>query len=120
MNEQPKDWARPVVYFSVTARDPGAQRAFYSAMFNWDIGDGPFMQVPAGIGSPENGIGGHINAGEEPGFTLYVQVRDVTESLARATSLGATKMHDPFQIPGGALIAGIRDPEGNPLVLVQQ
>ena len=117
-NDTP-DWARPVVYFSIAARDPDAQRRFYSTMFGWDIGEGPFMQFPAGIGSPENGIGGHIAAGE-PGFSLYVQVRDMDESLARAVGLGATKVHDPFQIPGGALIAGIRDPEGNSLVLVQQ
>lgn len=113
------DWARPVVYFSIAARDPRAQRGFYAAMFGWEIGEGPFMQIPAGIGSPENGIGGHISEGE-PGFSLYVQVRDMDESLARAADLGATKVHDPFQIPGGALIAGIRDPEGNSLVLVQQ
>ena len=113
------DWARPVVYFSIAARDPDAQRRFYADMFGWRIGEGPFMQFPAGIGSPENGIGGHIAAGE-PGFSLYVQVRDMDESLARAVGLGATKVHDPFQIPGGALIAGIRDPEGNSLVLVQQ
>ncbi len=113
------DWARPVVYFSIAARDPEAQRRFYATMFGWRIGDGPFMPIPAGIGSPENGIGGHISAGE-PGFSLYVQVRDVDESLALAERLGATRVHDPFQIPGGALIAGIRDPEGNSLVLVQQ
>lgn len=113
------DWARPVVYFSLAARDPRAQRAFYSTMFGWDIGEGSFMQIPAGIGSPENGIGGHISAGE-PGFSLYIQVRSLDASLELAIELGATKVHDPFQIPGGALIAGIRDPEGNSLVLVQQ
>ncbi|MGA1362030.1 MAG: VOC family protein [Ilumatobacteraceae bacterium] len=114
------DWPRPVVYFSVSAVDPERQRAFYSAMFNWDIGDGPFMQVPAGIGSPEIGIGGHINRADSPGFSLYVQVRDVNASLARAVELGGATVHDPFQVPGGAMIAGITDPEGNSLVLVQQ
>jgi predicted enzyme related to lactoylglutathione lyase len=114
------DWPRPVVYFSVSAVDPERQRAFYSEMFNWDIGDGPFMQVPAGIGSPEIGIGGHINRADSPGFSLYVQVRDVNASLARAVELGGAKVHDPFQVPGGAMIAGITDPEGNSLVLVQQ
>lgn len=119
-NDTTPEWPRPVVHFSVTARDPEAQRTFYSRMFGWNIGDGPFMQIPAGIGSPENGIGGHISQGSTPGISLYVQVRDVPASLALALELGATKLHDPFQIPGGALLAGIRDPEGNPLVLVQQ
>lgn len=115
----PRDWARPVVYFSVQAADPGRQRAFYSAMFNWDITDGPFMQIPAGVGGPETGISGHISAGA-PGFSLYVQVRDINASLARAVELGGARVSDPFQIPGGAMIAGITDPEGNSLVLVQQ
>lgn len=114
------DWARPVVYFSITAKDPEAQRTFYSEMFNWDIGDGPFMSIPAGIGGPENGVGGHISAGHEPGVTLFVQVRDLEASVTRAAGLGATTTFDPVQIPGGPRIAGIRDPEGLTLTLVQQ
>ena len=114
------DWARPVVYFSVQAIDPDRQRAFYSTLFNWDIGDGSLMRFPAGIGGPENGIGGHINPGATPGFSIYVQVRNVPESLAKSLELGATKVHDPVQLPGGPMIAGITDPEGNSLVLVQQ
>lgn len=114
------DWARPVVYFSIQAADPSRQREFYSAMFNWDIGDGAFMRIPAGIGGPENGIGGHISRSETTGFSLYVQVRDLDSALAQAVELGGAKVHDPVQIPGGAKIAGITDPEGNSLVLVQQ
>jgi predicted enzyme related to lactoylglutathione lyase len=37
-----------------------------------------------------------------------------------AVSLGGKLTSEPFQIPGGALIAGIEDPEGNPITLVQQ
>ena len=55
------------------------------------------------------GIGGHINRADAPGFSLYVQVRDVNASLARAVELGGAKVNDPFQIPGGAMIAGIND-----------
>lgn len=114
------DWARPVVYFSITAKNAEAQRAFYSDLFNWSIGDGPIMSIPAGIGGPENGIGGHMNTGAEPGVTLYVQVRDLDLSLERAVALGGTRTFEPVQIPGGARIAGIRDPEGLNLTLVQQ
>ena len=114
------DWARPVVYFSIQAVDPERQRTFYRQLFNWDIGDGQIMRIPAGQGGPENGIGGHLNRGDSPGFSLYVQVRDLDAALEKSIGLGATKVHDPFQIPGGARIAGITDPEGNSLVLVQQ
>jgi predicted enzyme related to lactoylglutathione lyase len=37
-----------------------------------------------------------------------------------AVELGGSLTSEPFQIPGRALIAGIKDPEGNPITLVQQ
>ena len=114
------DWTRPLVYFSIQAVDPKKQRAFYSELFNWDIPEEGFMSIPAGIGSPANGISGHISAGQTPGFTIYIQVRDINESLTRAVQLGGTKVSDPFQIPNAAMIAGITDPEGNSVTLVQQ
>ena len=114
------DWARPVVYFSIQAMDQQKQRAFYSQLFNWNIADAPFMSIPAGPGSPENGISGHIAPSKQPGFTLFVQVRNVHEALARAVELGGAKVSDPFQVPNGPMIAGITDPEGNSLTLVQQ
>jgi predicted enzyme related to lactoylglutathione lyase len=114
------DWARPVVHWAITARDPDKQRAFYAALFNWNIGDGPIMNIDAGIGSPEPGPGGHIQAGDAPGIALYVQVRDIKESLVRAVELGGEKVSDPFDVPGGPTIAFVKDPEGNALTLVQQ
>jgi uncharacterized protein len=113
------DWARPVVHWAISARDPEAQKAFYAALFNWDIGDGPIMNIDAGIGGPEPGPGGHIQEGE-PGVSLYVQVRDIKQSIERAVELGGSKASDPFDVPGGPTIAFITDPEGNALTLVQQ
>jgi predicted enzyme related to lactoylglutathione lyase len=114
------DWSRPVVHWALVARDPDAQRAFYAALFNWSIDDGPTMNIAPGIGGPEPGPGGHIQAGDTPGVSLYVQVRDIKESLARAVELGGSKESDPFDVPGGPTIAFVKDPEGNPLTLVQQ
>jgi uncharacterized protein len=114
------DWARPVVHFEIEARDPERQRAFYAAMFNWSIGDGPIMNIPAGIGGPESGPGGHMRQSERSGFTLYIQVRDLRESLDRAAALGGSIVMEPLDLPGGPTIAAITDPEGNALSLVQQ
>ena len=114
------DWARPVVHWEIEARDPEKQRAFYSAMFSWNIGDGPIMNVPAGIGGPEPGPAGHIRQSERSGVTLYVQVRDLAAAVQQAVELGGTVTLERFDIPGGASLAGITDPEGNPLTLVQQ
>jgi hypothetical protein len=115
-----EDWARPVVHWEIEAIDPDRLRGFYRALFNWDIGDGPIMTIAAGIGGPEPGPNGHLRRGERSRVTLYVQVRDLRESLAKAADLGGAVTLDPFDVPGGPTLAGLTDPEGNPVMLVQQ
>lgn len=114
------DWARPVVHWEIEALDPDHLRTFYRELFNWSIGDGPIMNIPAGIGGPEPGPAGHLRQSGRSGVTLYIQVRDLAESLAKAKELGATVITDPFDVPGGPTLAAISDPEGNPVMLVQQ
>jgi predicted enzyme related to lactoylglutathione lyase len=108
------------VHWEIEARDPEVQRRFYGEMFHWQIGDGPIMQIEAGIGGPEPGPGGHVRAGEQSRVSLYIQVRDLRASLDRTSELGGTVLSDPFDIPGGPTLAAISDPEGNPVMLVQQ
>ena len=116
-----EDWARPVVHWEIQARDAAKCREFYQAMFNWPIsGEGRILQIPAGIGGPEPGPGGHIMPSDTSRIVLYVQVRDLRESMDRAVTLGGAITREPFDVPSGPTIAGIADPEGNPLVLVQQ
>lgn len=117
---EPPDWPRPLVHWEIRGRDPERLRAFYAALFNWTIDDGPVMSIPPGVGGPEPGPGGHIARGNEPGVVLYVQVRDLRASLANAASLGGTVLREPFDVPGGPTIARIADPEGNVIALVQQ
>jgi predicted enzyme related to lactoylglutathione lyase len=115
-----EDWARPVVHWEIQARDAPALRAFYAQLFNWQIGDGPVMRIPPGVGGPEPGPGGHIRQGGYPGVTLYIQVRDLGDSLAKAEQLGGRVLSQPADVPGGPTVAGIADPEGNRVMLVQQ
>jgi predicted enzyme related to lactoylglutathione lyase len=103
------DWARPVVHFEIVARDPQRQAAFYRGLCHWEIGDGPIMVIPPGLGGPEPGPGGHIRQGA-----------DLRTSLDLAVELGGRIVAEPFDVPGGPTLAAIDDPEGNPLVLVQQ
>ncbi|MEX2227493.1 MAG: VOC family protein [Dehalococcoidia bacterium] len=116
-----EDWARPVVHWEIRAKNPDQQRDFYAKMFNWNIGDGPIMSIPAGVGAPDpEGFTGHIMARETSGFSLYIQVLDLRASMDRAKELGGAVTQEPFDVPGGPTIAGITDPEGNPVTLVQQ
>ena len=114
------EWARPVVYFEIEALNADVLAPFYREMFNWEIGEGYIRQIPAGIGGPENGISGHMRQGKRSGVMLYIQVKNIEASRAMTVSLGGKLTSEPFQIPGHALIAGIEDPEGNPITLVQQ
>ena len=114
-----QDWARPVVHWEIEAKDPERQRAFYAELFNWHIGDGFIMDIPAGIGGPEPGPAGHIRAGERSGVTLYVQVADLRASLDKSVSPRRHHRGGALRRPRRAHLAGITDPEGNPLMLVQ-
>jgi predicted enzyme related to lactoylglutathione lyase len=114
------DWARPVVHWSIVAVDAERQRAFYSALFNWEIGDGPIMDIPAGIGGPEPGPAGHIQSGARPDVSLYVQVGDLRSTIDKAIALGAKETIAPFDLENGQTLAAIEDPEGNFVMLVQQ
>jgi predicted enzyme related to lactoylglutathione lyase len=104
----------------MVAVDPDRQRSFYSALFNWEIGDGPIMSIPAGVGGPEPGPGGHIQSGANPGVSLYVQVRDLRSTIDTAIELGGKETIPPFDLENGQTLAAIEDPEGNFVMLVQQ
>jgi predicted enzyme related to lactoylglutathione lyase len=108
------------VHWEVEALDPERQRAFYAGLFNWEIGDGPIMQIPPGVGGPEPGPGGHIRGSDRSSVNLYVQVRDLRATLQRAVELGGTVVAEPFDLPGRPTLAAIDDPEGNRVMLVQQ
>jgi uncharacterized protein len=115
-----QDWARPLVHWEIQAKDPAKIRDFYAKMFNWEISDGRIMNIPTGIGAPENGLAGHIMPSDTSRVVLYFQVRDLAASLKLAAELGGAVTRQPFDIPNGPTIAGITDPEANPVVLVQQ
>lgn len=114
------DWARPVVHWEIEALDPERLKAFYAELFSWDIGEGFLLNIAAGLGGPEPGPNGHIRQSDRSRINLYVQVRDLAESLAKAEELGGRITLDRLDVPGGPTLAGIADPEGNTITLVQQ
>src|SRR5260370_26180664 len=107
MNE---DWARPVVHGEIEAGDAGGQAAFCRRLFNWEIGRGLIMPIPAGLGGPEPGPAGHIRQGEHSGVSPYVPVRDLGASPALAAQLGARGVAQPFHIPGRPTLARLPYP----------
>jgi hypothetical protein len=123
MTEQDADWARPVVFFEIRGRDAERLRDFYRELFNWKIDINEALGVARaepGVGPPEEGIGGVLLQGDTPGVSIYIQVRDLRESLEKAERLGGKKVLDPVDLPTGTTIARIQDPDGNFIGLVQQ
>jgi uncharacterized protein len=121
---------QPVVHFEVIGKDGDGLKSYYSELFGWQIESNNPMGY--GIVSREGntnaegiGIGGGISAGPE-GYeghvTFYVEVPDVEAALAKAESLGGSRIMGPETISGemGQMVLGqLKDPEGHMIGLVQ-
>ncbi len=113
---------RPVVFFEIRGKDSKRLQEFYASLFGWKI-DSIMMNygmVEPGIGGPEEGVGGGISQGDTPLLTIYVQVLDLNETLAKAEEMGGKAVMQPMDTPDGPRIAVFEDPEGNTMGLVKQ
>jgi len=114
---------RPVVHFEIRGKDPQRLAEFYRELFGWDIDAANpmgIMAVQHGIGGPEDGVGGHIRPADAPGVSIFVQVLDLNETLSKAEAMGGRAVMQPFDVPGGATVAWMADPDGNLCGLVKQ
>jgi predicted enzyme related to lactoylglutathione lyase len=110
---------QPVVHFEITGKDPEKLQSYYAELFDWDIdADNEFkygiVQREGNTTDDGIGIGGGISGGP-PGYdghvTVYVQVPDVEAALAKAESLGGTRMMGPDQVMEDLIIGLFTDPE---------
>jgi predicted enzyme related to lactoylglutathione lyase len=118
---------QPVVHFEVIGKDGGKLQRYYSELFGWQIdADNPMgygivqrdgntnpdgVGIGGGIGSGPDGYDGHV--------TFYVEVPDVEAALAKAESLGGSRMMGPDQVMEGVEIGLFNDPEGHVVGLVK-
>jgi predicted enzyme related to lactoylglutathione lyase len=96
-----------VDWFEVLGADAGRSQAFYAELFGWEVPGGAYGQVAAGIGG---GIGA---GGEARWVTVYAAVEDVEATLARAGSLGGTRVYGPNPVDDHTDTGAFRDPAGN-------
>jgi len=117
----------PVVHFEVIGKDGEALRRYYSELFGWEIdADNPMrygMVARDDNLSPEGiGIGGGVGEGPE-GYeghlTFYVGVPDVEAALAKAESLGGTRIMGPDSPMEGLEVGLFTDPEGHVVGVVR-
>ena len=117
---------KPVVHFEVIGKDGKALQGYYSQLFGWEIDAANEMNY--GLIDREGnhsesgiGIGGGIAGGPE-GYdghvTFYVEVPDVEESLAKAESLGGSRVFGPEKIMDSMILGQFSDPEGHVIGLM--
>ena len=112
---------QPVVHFEIAGKDADKLQSYYAELFDWDIdADNEFKYgIVARDGNTNSdgvGIGGGISGGPE-GYeghvTFYVEVPDVEAALAKAESLGGTRVMGPDDVMEGLTIGLFTDPEGH-------
>ncbi len=118
---------QPVVHFEIVAQDPETLRAYYTNLFGWEFDSNNPMNygiVPrdANVNADGVGIGGGVGPAPEgyPGHvTFYVEVPDVEAALAKAESLGGSRMMGPEQVMEQVEIGLFNDPEGHVVGVVK-
>ena len=117
-----------VVHFEVVGKDGDKLQSYYSELFGWNINsDNPMNYgmvdgkdnktadgsggIGGGVGQGPEGYGGHV--------TFYVAVPDIEEALAKAESLGGTRVMGPETIMDMIELGQFKDPEGHLIGLVK-
>jgi predicted enzyme related to lactoylglutathione lyase len=115
----------PVVHFEVTGQDGPRLQQYYADLFAWKIETDEALGYGV-VPAPESGlpgIGGGIGAAPGGGsglVTFYVGVPDVEAALAKAESLGGSRLFGPAPVPGTEIELGqFADPEGHVIGLMR-
>jgi uncharacterized protein len=118
---------QPVVHFEVIGKDADKLQSYYSDLFGWEFdADNPMnygmvqreqnvnaegVGIAGGVGPGPEGYGGHV--------TFYVEVPDVEAALAKAESLGGSRMMGPEKVAEDTEVGLFNDPEGHIVGLVK-
>ena len=113
---------QPVVHFEIMGQDGEKLRSYYSELFGWQIdADNPMnygmVQRDGNVNADGVGIGGGIGGPGPEGYpghvTFYIEVPDVEAALAKAESLGGSRMMGPDKVMDQVEIGLFNDPEGH-------
>jgi predicted enzyme related to lactoylglutathione lyase len=99
--------------------DSAAAFKFYSEICGWntiqEMDMGP-MGTYRVFGVGEKGLGGMMTtpkgAPMPPMWLYYTETSDLDAAMGRATKRGAKVMNGPMEVPGGARIVQLMDPQG--------
>jgi uncharacterized protein len=118
---------QPVVHFEIIGEDAEKLRSYYSELFGWEFDtDNPMnygvLPREANVSAEGIGIGGGVGGGPE-GYsghvTFYIEVPEVEAALAKAESLGGTRVMGPETIMESIELGLFTDPEGHLIGVVK-
>jgi predicted enzyme related to lactoylglutathione lyase len=105
----------------LTTTDQAAAKAFYSALFGWEVtdmpvGDGVVYSMASLDGKPVAAISPQPqqqrDAGAPPLWNSYITVENADQTLARAEELGATVHAPAFDVMEAGRMGVVQDPQG--------
>jgi predicted enzyme related to lactoylglutathione lyase len=122
-----KRMGQPVVHFEIIGKDADGLRSYYADLFGWEFdSDNPMnygiVLRDANTNADGVGIGGGVGAGPD-GYaghvTFYVEVSDVEDALAKAESLGGSRIMGPEKVTDQIELGLFNDPEGHVIGVVK-
>ena len=116
-----------VVHFEVIGKDGDKLKSYYSELFGWEIDSDNQMnygvvQRDGNTNADGAGIGGGIAGAPEDydgHVTFYIEVPDAEAALAKAESLGGSRVMGPDEVMEGLVIGLFNDPEGHLIGVIQ-
>jgi uncharacterized protein len=106
--------SHPVTWFQIQGPNAEALRTFYAAVFDWKMqamGPDNSMVAPEQPG----GIAGGVGASQDgsASVSVFVEVDDIPEALAKIGAAGGTPVMDPVDMGEMGRISGFLDPAKN-------
>lgn len=100
----------------LSAPDLPAARAFYGALFGWDVPEGPPEAGGYSLamlrGKPVAGIGPQMNPKAPPAWTTYVNVDDADVIAGKVTEAGGQMLAPPMDVMDVGRMGILADPAG--------
>jgi predicted enzyme related to lactoylglutathione lyase len=114
-----------VAWFEIGTTDAAATETFYGQLFGWrfDLDAEPsadghtYGRISAPGAAGPMGAVDVLGRGDTDGSALGIVSADVDASVGQLEGLGATVVMPPAPAAGGALVAHVRDPQGNLLAV---
>jgi uncharacterized protein len=110
----------PVVNFEIASENAKNLKSFYSKAFGWKFGKGPHKGVHITKTGAKKGIQGFLLERGEfiPDYvSLYIDVEDITKSVAKIEKAGGKVVRPTFSPDGWNKLCIITDPEGHVFTL---